>query len=246
MANQEIEFPAWQPPDWFDEKNYPDSEEAIKLGAKFWAWQFFRRNPDYQREYSELAANGSPSESYILEVANRFALRNQVTSVDSFDVNFAGLPNPARDKFDGNFDGVSYGLTFRAVGSQHEPSNRSEVPFFAEKEALVHIDLEQPIESQFRIAEEKLKNYLKRKEVQKLLNRPRKSFDLKVLPIWLRVLDASTDGVTDDDIAAILYPDDDNSYEVKERKISRRISDHRARAVTIRDREYRRLAHWRP
>jgi hypothetical protein len=40
-------------PDWKDESVYPAAD--IQKGLTFWAWQFLRRNPDYQNDWEEYA-----------------------------------------------------------------------------------------------------------------------------------------------------------------------------------------------
>ena len=45
---------SFTPPDWRDESNYPDPKETTSL--HFWAWEFLRRNKDYQHTWDEYAA----------------------------------------------------------------------------------------------------------------------------------------------------------------------------------------------
>jgi hypothetical protein len=44
--------PEWLP-DWKDENKYPDPNEA---GNRVWAWEFLRRNSEYQKLWNEFAS----------------------------------------------------------------------------------------------------------------------------------------------------------------------------------------------
>ncbi len=43
-------IPEWLP-DWEDKKQYPDPGTT---SSRQWAWEFLRRNPEYQQDYSFL------------------------------------------------------------------------------------------------------------------------------------------------------------------------------------------------
>jgi len=46
--------PDWLP-DWKDVTKYPDPKEK-KLSGRVWAWEFLRRNPQYQELWEQFAA----------------------------------------------------------------------------------------------------------------------------------------------------------------------------------------------
>lgn len=52
-----LKKPDWIP-DWRDEKNYPDPATTT---AQQWAWEFLRRNPQYQADYAEFSLHATDS-----------------------------------------------------------------------------------------------------------------------------------------------------------------------------------------
>lgn len=45
---------AFIPPDWRDESAYPSKADDLSLSG--WAWEFLRRNPEYQKDYEHFAS----------------------------------------------------------------------------------------------------------------------------------------------------------------------------------------------
>ncbi|HEV3444258.1 MAG TPA: DUF6499 domain-containing protein, partial [Gemmataceae bacterium] len=51
VSNKPSSVPSWLP-DWTDATKYPDSK---KTSGRAWAWEFLRRNPEYQKTWDQFA-----------------------------------------------------------------------------------------------------------------------------------------------------------------------------------------------
>lgn len=58
---EKIEFLYGPFADWKKPDEYPDPQKSEKKGPDLWAWQFLRRNPEYQKAFKEIAKLPPPS-----------------------------------------------------------------------------------------------------------------------------------------------------------------------------------------
>jgi hypothetical protein len=216
---------SWRP-DWTDSKSYPTPETA---GAEQWAWEFLRRNQEYQDTFQQYAEFFKPDRfrSWFENLVWNFDhLRNYNLICQKFRV--MHLVDPRRDytqasEADGDLPALNFRIDFGWLlpySTQMETEPRSGgiycknfVPPLPEKwgDVLVKFDLSVPLEIQF----EQLKNSLA--DMQKTLFDENLISDYKWanngsnalnnfadLQKYLRALDASESNKSDDEIAKAL------------------------------------------
>jgi hypothetical protein len=196
-------------PDWRDASQYPPVEGTS--GTR-WAWEFLRRNPEYQKAYSELTHvvfHGHPSDEAIMEETRRlFNICERFHLIDGV------RPPDPRSNEDPR-------LSFRAawMRSYHHNKKHPEQTFpVPEGKILIEFDLDLPLEIQFKHAKE----ILKRAGVP-----AKKKYQPEKFPSYLRILDARTeeDPLSFEKIGEIVYPEfsEPRSTSQKAYKIARRL-----------------------
>ena len=80
--------PDWLP-DWKDKIKYPDPKKAT---GRVWAWEFLRRNPQYQQLWEESTALPKPVNFIYTYSSSEFEKRLEIT--ERFEKEF-GLSAPA-------------------------------------------------------------------------------------------------------------------------------------------------------
>lgn len=230
-------------------KNWLDDSEFSHLNGKGWkqfAWEFLRRNEEYQhaqlawREKAEESCGSGffPTEGPIAEMAlainERFGIiARSSESVDKFCVQHPGIDSPP-----------TFGQCRVYLANSKLPDT---VP---DKTIFVEFDLTLPIEFQLNRIKKSLEKYEDILQVQmldlfgKTTDRPimKKRFNKRnkqLLIQYLRILDAIALGATNSEIIKAMYNDIPNDYP--ERVASARVRDHKEAALFFKNGGYRDL-----
>jgi hypothetical protein len=206
-----LKKPEWLP-DWKDESKYPDPK---KTSGRVWAWEFLRRNSQYQQLWEEFEAL-SPGLLYSGHSANAFRDISK-----RFEQDF-GVRNPAPPEITTEDSEFERRPTFIEQKPRHWvlPANVSDDDEFETPviylenpaEIVVKFDLRVQINPQLIYVAGMLKEELKRLANAKLLRgEPRARFDN--YPDYLRVLDAKLSGVTYKTIGAEILKVKDPAYQ---------------------------------
>ena len=191
-------------PDWRDASQYPPVEGTS--GTR-WAWEFLRRNPDYQRDYSSLPEDikkcltkvhpgrvsygGNECHMTIYPLPSREVLAHLERMVTKFHLRKNVYPiSPESGQTN---------LIFGPYTHRRSPS-ASFVDTSPDK-VLIEFDLKLPIEGQIKLARHSLRE--KGALVGGLKYRPEK------FPSYLRILDARTESnpLSFEKIGEIVYPE---------------------------------------
>lgn len=228
--------PKWLP-NWRNPKEYPDPAKTARLD---WAWQFLRRNPDYQNLWSQLIAPNYDRKHVVHIIkqqrgsarlySDRARPRLIETSGD-YDlppfVSQFGItsipPDPSEKKAE---------LQFAAQFIRYRPGGMRKVsPDLQDHEVLVWFNLQWPIEAQLNSARQVLEQQIKAKNLAgapfRFRYRPEKYAN------YLRVLDAKATNMSDEAIASVIYPNLPDSHP--EHAGSHRVRDDLAAAKRLRD-----------
>lgn len=282
MTKKQIEtdeIPSWFP-DWKDSGSY---NLPSLSNLPLWAWEFLRRNLDYQRDWQEHYVQGElrwVSENLKIESreerskhqnlnARKFnvmicaeaAKRGEIVyvergrpfigtkrtlqiflcekySIRSHHLCDPAVDNPSREllSFETQF---SPPITMRHMQSRNNtkgmlPSSPSEV--------ITKIDLNWPIEMQFKRLKQALKPVKEQLLKEGKLNPkdPRvKGETVKMYEKYVRILDAKTLGRSNAEIAKVIYPDKENNHP--EYYGSGAVQDSFDAAKLLRDTDYRYL-----
>jgi len=264
--------PDWLP-DWKDANAYPKPKE---LDWEQWAWQFLRRNPEYQKDYQnwralldtlpadckELPENdmrfwvcdppakaGETYKEYVNRVRGGwrrtfrakalfekygFGAGGGPSLVEGHRWTGLGLVPPEQERFPGTF---ATGDIFHFLDPLPGVPNDSYAVKVGEFEILVWFNLEWPIDIQLKRAKQGLENqksYMKKtRGLEPIVNRNQ----ITKFPYYIRLLDADASGVDKKTIAACILPDQENEHP--EYRASKNIRQGLARAMRLRDRDYR-------
>lgn len=236
------------PPDWRDKSAYPDPE---KTSANQWAWEFLRRNLEYQSDYktlitaSKLKTSPNKSNGYGF---GRFAYDPAPLPNENYDdyrirVKKENIPSirseplsqylSAKWKLDKLIDPLKKTTKFsqsdfvREVGfGEHEIASFA---FLSENEIALSFDLRQPTKVLLSEAKKILDEYredfkIKEKERRKSVN---------LYSTYLRLLDAKTAGATNKEMGEVIP-----SYVKNERpeyNRNQKVRDSLAKAIQLRD-----------
>ncbi len=215
-------------PNWTKAASYPDINNTTSYQ---WMWEFLRRNPKYQELCDKFwEPNICPPE----EVINLFGLVVASSyphySAKTATVKFINIDN-AEEVYSLKFDTYE---PFVLEPMINEKTGLYEVDGFTTSNPNIvfpKIDLSFSIDSQFR----DLKNVLK------LHRRKRKLVDkrnhLGKFPLYLRIIDALSLGVGENEIANNLFLDIPNEYPEYLR--NERFRDTMISAIRYRDTDYR-------
>jgi len=222
QADRAVDIPAWLP-NWREQNEYPSPSTASRLE---WAWQFLRRNPEYQQAWeqhirphydpSDLSeAIDSKSSHMRLRRLDRPQLEETRVFQEQFRIGTHPPPAPSEPTAKLGFVAIRY-AEIRGEYTPRIPPGDDQVLM------LFHLNLS--IERQFADAR-KLLTSLRRRQFHA-------SFDQ--YQRYLRLLDAKAVGASNADIAQVLYPTVENifpAYDAKNRirrdmRIARRLRDH--------------------
>jgi hypothetical protein len=241
--------------DWKDHETYPP-----KIGTRMrqWAWEFLRRNPDYQADYERWLRTApkdrwpDPGEDMslyqfdppardgetFLQYERRVGRTERVIAplYDVMQKKYhisSGFPPPPEDDDPPRFVTAGYGPFL--CGPQREVHWRDGL---AAQQAIYLFDLTLPLEAQCRRALRVMQGQqrLRREKNPELYQIRRAREDL--FQDYLRVLDAVAARVPIDEIAATLFPKRKNNYG-NGYLISQTIRNYRKAATQLRDTDYR-------
>lgn len=217
--------PQWLP-DWRDDAFYKSLEG---LSGKQYAWEFLRRNPEYQEDWRRLHA--IPQEC-------RYSSPDADSVMDYYFASPPSLPGETRREWVERVkDGTSmpigmwlkqhYHLAWMVLpchGIEHVPhihftagvgyvaSERKDEKVSIEPgrlgEALVRFNLSMPLGPQLENVKRTMERYAAALERKGLIVRDKPKFDWSVLPQYLRILDAraSSPKPTFMEISGTVYP----------------------------------------
>ena len=189
----------WRP-DWKNEQKYPNPRNT---SPEEWAWEFVRRNHEYQKDYESLVAglpplktqkdNWSKYEPVNKEIRKHFSQK--------FGVSYARSPSK---RFSKNLKFERQPVIITKPRIKKYEINYGEV--------LVSFDLLKPINPQLKKIKIELE---KQKDIfHEIYKEPenKKRAQTEKYQTYLRVLDAKYAKVKNSEIAKILYPDEENLY----------------------------------
>ena len=234
--------PFWLP-DWTDPNNYPDPTNTSRLE---WAWQFLRRNQEYQRLWAKLikphydpalvdaSLARADREAGFRSVSNRPRLPEEL-ELDEFLQGFGIYtvpPDPSEPRAKLRFKSTRFAQSGRrgtAPGWVYKITTTLD-----DDEVLIWFDLDRPIETQLKKAKELLTRSAAKKGHRQFRFRPEQYAK------YLRLLDAKAVDARSSNIAKLIYPRVKNTYPDYEGK--RRVRDELKIAERLRDRDFRRIA----
>jgi len=245
--------PRWLP-DWQNPAQYPNPAQASRVD---WAWEFLRRNPDYQRLWSHLIkpsykrAHVKFSWRHVVPpaqlVSNRIRPYLHCTAgnypLAIFRARFGIVtvpPNPSEPKPKLRFDPevIRYARKPLKRGGTPPAWTYSVTANLQDHEVLIWFDLRWPIEAQLKSAKKLLKQQINQ-------NLPKgNQFQFRIRPQqyarYLRLLDAKIAGATNAQVAHLIYPRLPNTYTNPAG--SRQVRRDRAIATSLRDNPWRIVA----
>ena len=166
---------------WKDAKEYPS---PIKMKGVALAWEFLRRNPEYQRDFDSIPKIKKEYSWYKKEILERWFLNPPTKSL---------VPNPLDDKPKG------LGLFLDKYPRCYQTITNNPTKYPNDK--VVVFNLKIPLKRQLEEAEKFLKKELKESKIK-----PRKSFPKRdaLLRYW-RILDAKAEGSNNSVIGNFFY-----------------------------------------
>jgi hypothetical protein len=215
-AKSPREFTAYAIKDFRDASQYPRSKRLSS-----WRWEYLRRNPAYQ-SYFETHKSGletdTPTHSG-RELLSRFGIRSLYdprqdeyppgafyTMTGGAVIRAEEISRIAAGNLQLAKRAVESGISAVALLFDHIMRERDRYPHGT---VLVVIDTTLPLEPQFAVAQKTIEEHLSNDARVPALRNHR----IAEWRGYLRVLDARAAGEAVDDIAAIVYPETDNSYE---------------------------------
>ena len=230
--------------DWRNEADYaylqePPGTDAAEnptgMTSERWAWEFLRRNADYQREWEQLLASGAADE--IIRQEEGFTrdhphlyIYSQPYSQPPLESQKWGLvvycnpktPQPRSLCFPRSFGRIISGAQLkylqrksgtpdRAV-TRHDLRRQSYPLWLEQEQAAAIFDLSQPLNPQLKAVGASLRRYQKsyREKGEIAYKVPRRHVENWAR--YLRALDAQDAGASRDDIAEVLLPQYANIY----------------------------------
>jgi hypothetical protein len=223
------EVPDWLP-NWREPSEYPD---AKKTTGRQWAWEFLRRNPEYQRLWEQVAApyyskERGLSDAFAFDAENekirsdsvyakKYKTKNghkilspSVIIRERFRIRGALPPserkhNPAFWHENPLSPPIQY-LTHPAArhNSTADPGPWKAPPVTLEKgQVLVWMNIDKPIQHQLNLLKKVLKGFSVAREGMTTGKRPSRRF--RPYQDYLRILDARQAGVSQSEIAKVIY-----------------------------------------
>ncbi len=236
-------MPEWLP-DWRNETEYAIPEN-VKVHS-YWAWEFLRRNPEYQKEWLLLLRAGkrwkmkyqSPyleqSDREIMQSAFHGGLNMKPGKLNQFQIKF-GLHNaepPCVETYTPRFVHEQVLMEARSRNGKVHVADIELLP----EEIAVRVNLLWPLEPQLEALREKVAVVMDSKNMPQPTKR---DFSIKY-PIYLRVLDAQLCGASMREMAQVIYP----KYDCKRQDSQgyTTIKNDLRAAKILRDKDYRFIA----
>jgi hypothetical protein len=222
--------PDWLP-DWEDVTKYPEPEAS----GRVWAWEFLRRNPQYQQLWEKRAALMPFGFGWdLMDIEERFRIEFSVSRPASPAMPFTHPDFKWWPRF--TTQNPKYWIMPEEDDEGNSP-DLADVGIDHPAEVLVKFDLRCQIDAQLNDVKEILHKELKRlKEADVLSGEPRAWFDK--YQKYLRVLDAKLTGVNRKTIAVEILDIKNDDPEYQKDKVDYAF----ARAKQLRDKDYRFLA----
>lgn len=222
--------PTWLP-NWRDPSAYPNPKDNIS--AAQWAWEFIRRNPEYQRLYrigkrhqkrwlennkanknfsryyqcSPLADKNESYDEYIFRCHAEGVIPEVKPKIEQilkkFPVAKFSKDLDPKNKIPPEFtDNYDYPYIYDSVDYEKRFSYRIN----GRDEVMIVFSLALPLNNQIDVARDYLidSQYVYKEEGNKVRHKWR--VDLSVLGNYLRYLDADTNGITQAEMAKVIYP----------------------------------------
>jgi hypothetical protein len=234
-------------PDWMDESAYPNPGPDTFHGKIVWAWEFLRRNPEYQKIYDLYKQTSDTSEKVLLglEIAQKYGFRFRPVAPSQDDPftlpplttselsaeertlltdTFFNFSSPVRVL--NNFSRM-WGITSSPVQSDLMTQG------LGSNNIVIAFDLGLPPGPQMEIAGkyiEDLRDLLKMKPQEY-------NFHFGDFKNYLRILDAKLSGATNDEIASKISLKTSGHEDAGQGEIG--IQRAYKRAKEIRDKEYK-------
>jgi Uncharacterized conserved protein (DUF2285)/Family of unknown function (DUF6499) len=211
--------PNWRP-DWRDPKKYPDPD---KTRLDQWAWEFLRRNEEYQQVWSqmielhEVAHDPPPEGPGSSRIAREFKSRDTISSdvlrifQQKFGIILPASPDQPR---------VPPKFLHHTVSGRDRPSLKFcpeeqsyEVKLSLEPgESLIVFNLAWPIDMQLERARACLKERAAYLRQLGDLQPMESANHVSKFQAYLRILDANSAGASQREMAAVIYPHLPNKY----------------------------------
>lgn len=238
MTNQSIFGPF---ADWTDASQYPDSDSTR---IEQWVWEFVRRNPQYQVDWETeyagypkrqpsrpglFTAGVDPEEA----IYTTYAEHGRSYYLDEYGLSYVINPavaEPSERFLHFNFKPGRVHLPGHYTDSENEEPDDI---------AFVTIDLNYPLARQFMIARVSLAQLQHTREIMFQKKTRGKHNSPSNWPGYLRVLDAVKKDVSNEHIAACIYPDHSNTYP--DYNGNQTVRDDLAAAERLRDRDFRHM-----
>jgi Proteobacterial transcriptional regulator-like domain/T6SS, Transcription factor, DNA binding domain len=237
--------PRWLPNWDKDLRKYPNPE---------WAWQFLRRNPEYQRLWAQLIqphydpadvkrsldrADRETGFRRISTFRSRFRLEEVRYPLEPFKQRF-GIstvpPDPSEPTAKLHFSAAFIRYAQKPFPWPGPGSAEYGLPLINDAEVLVWFDLNWSIDQQLANAKRLLRTRAAGKKLEPFRFQP------KTYQRYLRLLDARAVGAKNSRIASILYPNVPNKYP--EYNGNRQVSMDVRAAERLRDRDFLRIVRW--
>jgi len=203
--------PKWLP-DWTDPAGYPVPAAPLHD----WAWQFLRRNPEYQTDWDHAVTRHIRRDDGIDPIAWHH-MRQLGRKYGVL------LPvDPAANEGRPHFDAMCITIP---RSSAAPPLHRANVQF----------DLRVPLELQWPLVKSHLENLRASRRIE-VISTPR--HHREKWRNYLRILDARCAGASHSEIAAVLFPELPNEYD-DDYIGSRQVKNQRRAAERLRDGGYR-------
>ena len=235
MAKKKRSIPDWLP-DWTKPDEYPAPKKTS--GAR-WAWEFLRRNEDYQQDYaiySPIKEKDKEKDSG-RNIAETFGKKYHLTR--------GMFPDPAwnpPDDIPGRpprgillFDDI-YGTSSPGIIA-HGPIGPRSISPQSEAEVIVRFNLEIPTKIQLEMVGYTLDQLRKILRKDGLIKPLKNKLDGRRYQRYLRLLDAETNGITHNEIAAVIFP----TFMNGEKKVTtqltaaRRLKNQNYRFIVLRE-----------
>jgi hypothetical protein len=216
-----VKKPAWKLIDWTDPKNYEHIEKDPS--DEVYAWEFLRRNPQYQNDFAEFVRTGKflGYTRYILSADGKYTPRHEdmrdwyglSCESNNYDPKNTMPPIFAKDDYP-RFLQKDDLLEFAAAT---DPDDLLEI---AQEEVVVVLSTSHNLDHQIS----QIKDLLKQEQDKSGAFRRRTELYIK----YLRLLDADLMDATEAEILEVLYPDEEKSRSILHTnlKSAQRLRDH--------------------
>jgi hypothetical protein len=226
--------PDWLP-DWADVSKYPEPEKAT---PRVWAWEFLRRNPEYQKVWEQLAKLPSgfirhdfAADDIRQRLENEFGIRVPAApSMNSSDPDFQRLPVFVRQ--------VKTWMKPMGLPDDSEPYV-VEAKVLEAGEVIIQFDLRWRLEDQLEAAKTFLSDQALQLHELGIIDAADRRLKFKYFRDHLRILDAKSQGEPHNEISKQIYGLED---KYPDNTAQQKVSDSLKRAKWFRDTGYRFIA----